>query len=92
MKTRKIEDKLADPTLEIGADNIAFNRAMIASFKAYIAFFQAKADVATSPQQRGGYKSHQNRSVLNLQKAENNLAFQLDWLRRHRPAIYDEVK
>lgn len=93
--TRKpvsIESKLADPTLAIDADIIDFSREMIAAYKRAIGLFQTKAKSASNPQKRGGYKSHQFRNEQNLDRMQSNLAFQLEWLKRHRPTIYDEVK
>jgi hypothetical protein len=79
-KTPSIEISLADPTLNINIDDVNFSREMIG------------ADSTSDPQQRGGYKSHQSRNEQNRDRMKDNLAFQLEWLRRHRPAIYDEVK
>jgi hypothetical protein len=85
-----IERKLNNAELNITAEDIEFCRTSIRVYEAKAATYEAKAETAPV-RKRGAYISHQKQSERARDRMAGNLAFQLEWLRRHRPAIYDEV-
>ncbi len=92
MRTKKtVEKKMTDTDLNITDDDIKFCRHMIAVYDAKALKFKAKA-LAAPTKKKGAYISHQRQSEKAASRMVGNLAFQLEWLKRHRPKVYDEVK
>lgn len=88
---RQNEIALADPTLSITAKDVEFCREWAARYEAKAAQYQIKSEWCR-PTARGAYGSHRTQALKARDAMLGNAAFQLEWLRRHRPAIYDEVK
>jgi hypothetical protein len=77
--------------LNIGIADIEWDRKIIKEYEDKIASFEAKANESAGPR-KGAYLGQITKTKKALDAMSGNLAYHLDWLRRHRPAIYDEVK
>jgi cob(I)alamin adenosyltransferase len=85
------ERALADKTLNIGAEDVKWCRKFVAKYEAKAKKHEAKALRCTS-QQYGAYRSNAAQARKARDAMDANLEFQLEWLRRHRPDVYNEVK
>lgn len=88
---RQNEIALADNTLNITADSVIFCRDMAAKYEEKAAEY---ADLAKSapPAARGAYSSRKSQVSKARKAMLANAALQLEWLKRHRPEIYNEIK
>lgn len=88
---RQNELALADPTLSVTAKGVEFCREWAAMYEDQAAEYEAKAN-SCRPAARGAYRSNRAQVLKARDAMIGNASFQLEWLRRHRPAIYDEIK
>jgi hypothetical protein len=77
--------------LNVNAEDIKSDRKIIAEHEAKIKDFEAKAAAANGPR-RGAYQGHVTKTKKSLDAMSGNLAYHLDWLRRFKPTVYEEVK
>lgn len=77
--------------LNITANDVAWDRKFIAEYEAKLREFEIKRDGSKGPR-RGAYQSQITQKKKALDSMSGNLGYHLDWLRRYKPDVYEEVK
>ncbi|KKL56254.1 hypothetical protein LCGC14_2247250 [marine sediment metagenome] len=77
--------------INITAKNVTSCRERIAEYEAKARTYEDMAARCVG-RERAAYSSSSKQAMKNRDRMNDNLTFQLNWLRANRPSIYDEVK
>lgn len=77
--------------LNISAETVKWDRKIIKEYEEKIKEFEGKA-AAAKGSRRGAYKANVTRTRKNLDAMSGNLAYHLQWLKRFKPEVCEEVK
>ncbi|MHC4464809.1 MAG: hypothetical protein ACYS30_25775 [Planctomycetota bacterium] len=91
-ETREKEPMIPEEKdFNITADDIKWDRHLIREYEAKIRDYEAKADASKGPR-RGAYRGLVTKTKKGLDAMSGNLAYHLDWLRRFKPDVYEQMK
>jgi hypothetical protein len=77
--------------LNISATDVQWDRKFISQYEADIKKFEQKRD-SSKGRRRGAYQSQITQKKKALDAMSGNLAYHLEWLRRYKPEVYEEIK